>query len=187
MINQPKLEVSNSLLHLGVVNPFQMSRHGQEVKLSSNNVGFVRKNVSGSQLDTPTSQGDSWNNIVQNRVNEMHTQYAQVHNLGKSFVIHTVPIEDFSLELLLLNETKDEATQKLINSNEGWGKKPVQQQVKWNIEGIVTETFSLGIVTLSFSCVSISTIIINFRFSTRWPAVSCSKHNRIQWNRVVGT
>ena len=37
---------------------------------------------SGSQLDTPTSQGDSWNNIVQNRVNEMHTQYAQVHNLG---------------------------------------------------------------------------------------------------------
>lgn len=30
---------------------------------------------------------------------------------------------------------KDEATQKLINSNDGWGKKPITQQTKWNIDG----------------------------------------------------
>merc|ERR1712131_339381 len=65
-----------------------------------------------SSMDTPTSQGDnrySYPNTTLESINKIHNAYAIDHNL-------------------------DEATQKLINSNDGWGKKPITQQTKWNID-----------------------------------------------------
>ena len=41
---------------------------------------------------------------------------------------------------------KDEATQKLINSNDGWGKKPITQQTKWNIDsGNPSQVFPINL------------------------------------------
>ena len=37
----------------------------------------------------------------------------------------------------------DEATQKKVNSNEGWGTSTIQQSTKWNVEGIKTRVFGL--------------------------------------------